>query len=114
MEPLIRRSAALAAQLAGDFRVAVVLQRSPSAELERVLAGYAALTAQLGGEFVRLKGTHVAAVLAEFARQHQATELVLARDAGAHAGRYPVLRELGGLAGSAEVHVLPDGRARSH
>jgi hypothetical protein len=49
----------------------------------------------------------VAEALAEFARQHQATELVLARDAGAHPGRYPVLRELGRRAGSAEVHVLP-------
>jgi len=110
MEPLIRRSAALAAQLAGDFRVAVVQQQPPSAELDQVLAGYAALTAQLGGEFVRLTGPHAAATLAEFARQHQVTELVLARD-GAHAGRYPVLRELGRRAGSAEVHVLPaEGR----
>jgi hypothetical protein len=34
-------SAALAAQLAGDFRVAVVQPRPPSAAVELVLAGYA-------------------------------------------------------------------------
>ncbi len=112
MESLIRRSAALAAQLAGDFRVAVILQRPPSAELERLLAGYAALTAQLGGEFVRLKGTHVAAALAGFALRHQVTEIVLARDAVARPGRHRVLRELARRAGDAELHILPaEGRS---
>jgi NitT/TauT family transport system ATP-binding protein len=110
MESLIRRSAALAAQLAGDFRVAVVQPRPPSAELEPVLAGYAALTAQLGGQFVRLQGTQAAAVLAEFARQHQVTELMLARDAEFATGRHQVLRELARRAGHAEVHVLPAER----
>ncbi len=113
MESLIRRSAALAAQLAGDFRVAVILQRPPSAEMERLLAGYAALTSQLGGEFVRLKGTRVAAALAELAVRHQVTEIVLARDAAARAGRHPVLRDLARRAGDAEVHVLP-AESRSH
>ncbi len=112
MEPLIRRSAALAAQLAGDFRVAVVQQqRPPSAELEPILAGYAALTAQLGGQLVRLQGGHAADALTEFARQHQVTEIMLARDAGFRAGRHPLLRELSRRSGDAEVHLLPaDGR----
>ena len=111
MESLIRRSAALAAQLAGDFRVAVVLPGPPSAELEPVLAGYAALTSQLGGQFVRLLGAHPAAELARFAQQHQVTEMMLARDAEFPADRHPVLRELARRAGDAEVHVLP---AESH
>ncbi len=110
MEPLIRRSAALAAQLAGDFRVAVVQSRPPSAELEPVLAGYVALTAQLGGQFVRLQGAHPADALTEYARQHQVTEIMLARDAEFLAGRHPLLRELARRSGDAELHVLPAER----
>ena len=105
MEPLIRRSAALAAQVAGDFRVAVVATAPPSADLEPLLAGYAALTAQLGGQFATLHGAPAAA-LAGFARQHKVTEMVLARTAGGHAGRHPA-RELARRVGDAEVHVLP-------
>ena len=110
MEPLIRRSAALAAQLAGEFRVAVVQARPPAADLELVLAGYAALTAQLGGQFVRLQGGHPAEALTEYARQHQVTEIMLARDAEFLAGRHPLLRELARRSGDAELHVLPAER----
>ena len=106
MEPLIRRSAALAAQVAGDFLVGAVTQGTPSADLEPVLAGYAALTSQLGGQFAALQG-RPAAALAEFARQHQVTELVLARGPGGGDGRHRVASELARQAGDAEVHVLP-------
>ncbi len=111
MEPLIRRSAALAGQLAGDFLVAVVPPSPPSADLEQVLAGYAALTSQLGGQFAVLKGAPAAA-LATFAHQHRVTEMLLARGTGAKAGRHRVLLELTRRAGGAEVHVLP-AQARS-
>ena len=57
MEPLIRRSAALAAQVDGQFRVVAVrhvaTRRGAKTQL---LAGYAALTEQLGGEFVAADG----------------------------------------------------------
>ena len=106
MESLIRRSAALAAQMAGDFLVGVVTHGPPSADLDPVLAGYAALTSQLGGQFAALQG-EPAAALARFARQHQVTEMVLARNPGAGDGRHRVLSELGRQAGDAEVHVLP-------
>lgn len=106
MEPLIRRSAALTDQLAGDLRVAVVAPAVPSAELQQLLTDYAALTEQLGGEFTVLQGSPAAALTA-FARQHHVTEILLARAAGAPAGRHPVLRELAYGAGDAEVHVLP-------
>ena len=79
MEPLIRRSAALAAQLAGDFLVAVVTPGPASADLDQVLARYAALASQLGGQFTALQGSPADA-LAKFAHQHQVTEIVLARD----------------------------------
>ncbi|MGO9216886.1 MAG: AAA-associated domain-containing protein [Streptosporangiaceae bacterium] len=104
MEPLIRRSAALAAQLAGDFLVAVVTPARAAADLDPVLAGYATLTSQLGGQFTALRG-RPADALAKFAHQHQATEMVLARDPGA--SRHRVLSELTHRAGDAEVHVLP-------
>lgn len=104
MEPLIRRSAALAAQLAGDFLVAVVTPVPASADLDQVLAGYATLASQLGGQFTALQGSPADA-LAKFAHQHQVTEIVLARDPGA--SRHRVLNELIHRAGDAEVHVLP-------
>ena len=106
MEPLIRRSAALAAQMAGDFLVSAVTHGPPSADLKPVLAAYAALTSQLGGQFAALQGSPAAA-LAQFARQHQVTEMVLARGPGAGDGRHRVLSELARQAGDAEVHVLP-------
>jgi K+-sensing histidine kinase KdpD len=109
MERLIRRSAALAAQVDGAFRTAVVRQSQPGTGEDQLLAAYAALTEQLGGEFAALAGTSVAAALADYARQHQVTELVLTRAQPNPAGRYPVLRELARLARDAELHVLPVG-----
>ena len=110
LEPLIRWSAALAARLAGEFRVAVVAPSPAPADLEPVLepvlARYAALTAQLGGQFDALRGAPAAA-LAAFAREHHVTELVLARAAAPADRRPAVLRELTRDAGGIEVHVLP-------
>ena len=74
MEPLIRRSAALAGQLAGDLLVAVVTRVPAAAGLDQVLAGYAALASQLGGQFTVLQG-RPADALARFAHQHQVTEI---------------------------------------
>ena len=45
--------------------------------------------------------------LTTFAQQRGVTEMLLARHAGGHAGRHPVLRELACRASGAEVHVLP-------
>jgi two-component system sensor histidine kinase KdpD len=104
MEPLIRRSAALAAQVAGQFRVATALAGPPEAQL---LASYAELTEQLGGEFVSLPGPAPAPALAQYAREQLATELVLARAHPNASGRYPLLRDLARLARDVELHVLP-------
>jgi two-component system, OmpR family, sensor histidine kinase KdpD len=103
MEPLIRRSAALAAQVDGLFRVAVV--RLGWTEEDRLIAAYAAMTEQLGGEFITLSAPSPAVALAQYARERQVTELVLSRTLPA--GRYPVLRELVRLVHDAELHVLP-------
>ncbi len=107
MDSLIRRSAALAAQVDGVFRVACVPMPSASDSQQQQIAEYAALTAQLGGELVQPTGTSVAAALAGYAREHHITELVLARSAGGQPGRYPLLRELVRQARGVELHVLP-------
>jgi NitT/TauT family transport system ATP-binding protein len=104
LEPLIRRSAALAAQLAGDFLVAVVMPVPAAPDLDELLAGYAALASQLGGQFTALHGSPAGA-LARFAHQQQVTEMVVARDPDA--SRHRVLNELTHRASHAEVHVLP-------
>jgi K+-sensing histidine kinase KdpD len=106
MEPLIRWSAALAARLAGEFRVAVVLPSPPPADADQLLAGYSALTAQLGGQFAVLPGAPAAALTA-YAREHHVTEMVLARGPGTRGGRHLVLRDLVRSVGDIEVHVLP-------
>jgi NitT/TauT family transport system ATP-binding protein len=110
MESLIRRSAALAAQVDGDFRVAAVRISEPGGEEDQLLAGYVALTEQLGGEFAVLTGPAPAPALAAYASQHRVTELVLSRAEPNPAGRYPVLRELARLVHDAELHVLPVAR----
>ena len=112
MESLVRRSAALAAQVDGQFRVAAVRLSQPGTEEDQLLASYAALTEQLGGEFVALTGPAPAPALAEYARQRQVTELVLTRAQPNPAGRYPVLRELARLARDVELHVLPAETSR--
>jgi NitT/TauT family transport system ATP-binding protein len=106
MELLLRRSAALAAQVDGLFAAATV-RLAPSQDEDALLARYEALTAQLGGDFVVLAGASPAAALALQARQQQVTEMVLSRAAPNPAGRYPVLRELTRIARDVELHVLP-------
>jgi two-component system, OmpR family, sensor histidine kinase KdpD len=107
MDYLIRRSAAIAAQVDGVFRVAVVSSSQPDPELDRLVAAYAALTEQLGGEFVALTGSAPAIALADYAAGHQVTELVLPRSSAGSVARFPVLRELARLTVDAELHVLP-------
>ena len=110
MEALIRRSAALAAQVAGQFRVVAVQLSQPGTPEDVLLADYAALTEQLGGEFAALTAAAPAPALVEYARECAATELVLSRTHPSPAGRHPVLRELAKLASDVEVHVLPVDR----
>src|SRR5215469_14956743 len=106
MEPLIRRAAALAAGVDGQFRVGTVRSAQPDAMADQLLADYATLTEQLGGAFVALDGPSPAAALADYASREQVTELVLERKPN-QAGRYPVLRELARLARDLELHVVP-------
>jgi NitT/TauT family transport system ATP-binding protein len=107
MEPLIRRSAALAAQVDGTFAAAAVQNSQPAAGEAALLAGYAALTEQLGGEFAVLAGPAPAAALQHYAAEHGVTEMVLARAEADASGRNPVLRDLVRIVHDAELHVLP-------
>jgi len=107
MEQLIRRSAALAAQVDGEFRAATVADTRPGSDEAPLVTAYAALVAQLGGELAVLTGASPAAALADFALRHRTSEMVLARNDNNRPGRYPVLRELTGRAADLELHVLP-------
>ena len=106
MEQLIRRSAALAAQVDGEFLAATVADPRPDSEESSLVVAYAGLVAQLGGELTVLPGASPALVLAEFAGRRRISVMMLARNAP-HPGRYPVLRELTGRAAHVELHVLP-------
>ncbi len=107
MESLLRRSAALAAQVDGAFSAAVVRSAQPTADEERLVGAYAALTAQLGGELAVLSSAAPAQALAELAHLRDVTEMVLARSTTSSAGRYPLLRDLVRVARDVELHVLP-------
>lgn len=101
---VVRVGAGAHVPMAGDFLVAVVTPVPAAPGPDELLAGYAALASQLGGQFTVLHGSPAGA-LAKFAHQQQVTEMVVARDPGA--SRHRVLNELTHRAGHAEVHVLP-------
>ncbi|HUZ25068.1 MAG TPA: AAA-associated domain-containing protein [Streptosporangiaceae bacterium] len=107
MEQLIRRSAALAAQVDGEFRAATVADAGPGGDEAALVSAYSALVARLGGELAVLTGASPAAALAEYALRHRTSEMVLARNDNNRPGRYPVLRELTRRAADLELHVLP-------
>jgi K+-sensing histidine kinase KdpD len=91
----------------GAFSAAVVRSAQPTADEERLVGAYAALTAQLGGELAVLSSAAPAQALAELAHLRDVTEMVLARSTTSSAGRYPLLRDLVRVARDVELHVLP-------
>lgn len=107
MEQLIRRSAALAAQVDGEFQAATVADVHAGADENELVAGYAALVSGLGGELAVLTDASPAAALAAYAREHRTSEMVLGRNEHNRPGRYPVLRELAASISGLDLHVLP-------
>ena len=111
MESLLRRSAALAAEVDGRFLAAVARVGESGGQEDALIEAYAALTAQLGGELTEVAGASSAVALADFAERERVTEMILGRSQG-QAGRYPVLRELLRVARDTEMHVLPADQSR--
>jgi two-component system sensor histidine kinase KdpD len=77
LENRIRRSAAYAQIQDAKFSVVSVRTRSLSDEQKGWMGAYAALTHQLGGEFVHLHGRSVARTLVDYVHQSLATEVIL-------------------------------------
>jgi two-component system sensor histidine kinase KdpD len=114
MERLLRAAAALAGRIDADFTAATVRSQPRSDGEKQLLGRYAALSHQLGGEFVTLRGASVAAALAGYARESLVTEMVVSRGRPARPWRRGVLRALIRLVKDVDVHVLAgDGRRRS-
>ena len=77
LEGRIRRAAAYAQVQDAKFSVVSVRTRPLSSEQKQWMGAYAALTHQLGGEFVHLHGRSAAATLVDYVHQSLATEVVL-------------------------------------
>jgi two-component system sensor histidine kinase KdpD len=106
LDARIRRAHAYAAAQDAKFSVVSVRTRQLSNEEKEWMGGYAALTHQLGGEYVHLHGRSVAPALVEYIHQSLATEVILGHR---RSGRWlpgnttsEVIRRLTGV----DVHIL--------
>lgn len=77
LERRIRRAHAYAAAQDAKFAVVSVRTRQLTDEEKAWMGGYAALTHQLGGEYVHLHGRSVAAALVDHIHESLATEVIL-------------------------------------
>lgn len=121
LEERIRQTAQYAA--ASDARLFVVTVRPKrlSDEDKVMLGGYATLTHQLHGEFVRLEGRPVAPTLARFIGEQHATEVVLGHRRRSAWKPWDTSSELIRLLQDVDVHILrasmptsPPALANSH
>jgi two-component system sensor histidine kinase KdpD len=107
-EQLITSAARFAARR-DDALTAISVRRDHRTDPEKqLLGGYAALTHQLGGEFVTVDGSDIAATIARYARDHRITEIVLMRTPGRRQSR--TLRRLVRLLVDVDVHILASDR----
>jgi len=103
-EQLLTTAARLAASR-DDAVTAISVRRTHRTDAEKqLLGGYAALIHQLGGQFVTIDGNDIAATVAEYARDHGSTEIVLMRTPGRRQSR--TLRRLIRLLVDVDVHIL--------
>jgi len=77
LENRIRRAATYAATQDAKFSVVSVRTRRTTDEQKEWMGAYAALTHQLGGEFVHLHGRSVARTLVDYVHDSLATEVIL-------------------------------------
>jgi two-component system sensor histidine kinase KdpD len=106
LEERIRQTARYAATSDAKFFVAAVRPNRLSDEDKVTLGGYAALTHQLHGEFVRLEGRPVPAALARFIEEQQATEVVLGHRRRGRWKPWDTSSELIRLLKGVDVHIL--------
>jgi two-component system sensor histidine kinase KdpD len=106
LEHRIRRAAAYAQVQDAKFSVVSVRTRQQSTEEKEWMGSYAALTHQLGGEFIHLHGRSVARGLVDYVHESLATEVILGHR---HRSRWmpgdttsEVIRRLSGV----DVHIL--------
>ena len=106
LERRIRRAHAYAAAQDAKFSVVSVRTRQLTDAEKEWMGGYAALSHQLGGEYVHLHGRSVASALVEYIHQSLATEVILGHR---RRGRWlpgnttsEVIRRLSGV----DVHIL--------
>jgi two-component system, OmpR family, sensor histidine kinase KdpD len=106
LEVRIRRAHAYAAAQDAKFSVVSVRTRQLTDEEKGWMGGYAALTHQLGGEYVHLHGRSVASALVAYIHESLATEVILGHRRRARwlpgDSTSEVIRRLSGV----DVHIL--------
>ena len=106
LESRIRRAHAYAAAQDAKFTVVSVRTRQLTDEEKGWMGGYAALTHQLGGEYVHLHGRSVASTLVDYIHESLATEVILGHRRRARwlpgDTTSEVIRRLSGV----DVHIL--------
>ena len=106
LEARIRRAHAYAAAQDAKFSVVSVRTRQMSYEEKEWMGGYAALTHQLGGDYVHLHGRSIASALVGYIHESLATEVILGHRRRARwrpdDTTSEVIRKLSGV----DVHIL--------
>jgi two-component system sensor histidine kinase KdpD len=109
LEARIKRAHAYAAAQDAKFSVVSVRTRQLTGEEKGWMGGYAAMTHQLGGEYVHLHGRSVASTLVEYIHESLATEVILGHRRRARwlpgDTTSEVIRRLSGV----DVHILRAG-----
>lgn len=106
LEERIRAVARYAASQDAEFMVVTVRTRALTDQEKGWLGAYAALAYQLRGEFVRLEGSNIAATLAKYIRESQATEVVLGHRRSARWRPFDMTSDLIRRLAGVDVHIL--------
>lgn len=106
MEERIRTVARNAVSQGAKLSVVTVRTHRLRDEEKALLGGYASVTHQLGGEFVRLDDRNVARALVGYVREAQATEVVLGHRRRARWLPWDTTSEIIRLLSGVDVHIL--------
>ncbi len=117
-EKLIRYTRRLAASMEASWMVAnIETQRALSEEEQTRLTRYLSLARQLGAEVISTAGVDIGATLLRIAHQHNITQIVIGKSAGARWPRFwkrDPLQWLLRNSGNIDVHMIPsDETSRS-